>query len=552
MPLQKFDKGNVQASVYSGHKKNPSLSDLMPGPLELSLCDLKENDSALFIQFELMPVIPSPSVEDTLQTTTSNQSEDVTQSKELDLVTAVLMHRRNHYPKGRPNAKYGDKKQYDALVNFLKERKFGVKGTELPDYEDFTILLSSLLWDVDPHYKKLCERGARFPNEMQSLLGYNTPKGHDHPVKPLDIQKLNSKVTRLILQLERKYMMLSHMKPLAELVYKVCESISSYSKYLDRQKIRNAANRLRDDVPDSFNSPLDDFCVRKLKQVFSTENNSLCGLKLVLQDKDVFVPINMNDHVPVRNRHTFYELMKKVCEVGFPACDSKHDLYYYRLPSQGPHCAVHFIWKAPKSGINVEDENARLMSSLREKIKVYHTRASRKLVKETLRRIGINKPHKAEFIIRNLLGDASAPECQNQSQILERLNHYIELGEDIICDLRENNGAVPKYEQFWEIVDNYLKDKTGAEDRRHAGASNEGEVVVNIAMAASLAHIHRECEELAKQKEPAVEVPSYTWFLHQFWPTTRSKSNIAQYTGRFAVKRMVQARVLRNLNCDSH
>ena len=236
----------------------------------------------------------------------------------------------------------------------------------MPDYEDFTILLSSLLWDVDPHYKKVCGRGARFPNEMQSLLGYNLPKDHDHPVKDLDIQKLNSKVTRLILQLERKYMMLSHMKPLAELVYKVCESISSYSKYLDQQKIRNAANRLKDDVPESSNSPLEDFCVRKLKQVFSTENNSLCGLKLVLQDKNVFVPVNVNDHVSVRNRQTFYELMKKVREVGFAIQNMTYTTTDCRLKDH----IVLFIWKAPKSGINVEDENARLMSSLREKIKV--------------------------------------------------------------------------------------------------------------------------------------------------------------------------------------
>ena len=98
LSLQKFNKDNVQASVYSGHKKNPSLTDLMPGPLELSLCDLKENDCALFIQFELLPVISdSPGVEDTPEIST-NLSEDATQSEQLDSVTEVLMNRRNHLP----------------------------------------------------------------------------------------------------------------------------------------------------------------------------------------------------------------------------------------------------------------------------------------------------------------------------------------------------------------------------------------------------------------------------------------------------------------------
>ena len=125
------------------------------------------------------------------------------------------------------------------------------------------------------------------------------------------------------------------------------------------------------------------------------------------------------------------------------------------------------------------------------------------------------------------------------------------MAEDIICDLRDNNGAVPKYDDFWDIVDHVIKTKIGIDDRRHSAVSEDGEVVVNIAMATSLAHIYRECEHLAKEKEPAVSVPTYSWFLHQFWPTTRSKAKMTQYSARFKIKRMVHARVLRKHNFDS-
>ena len=91
------------------------------------------------------------------------------------------------------------------------------------------------------------------------------------------------------------------------------------------------------------------------------------------------------------------------------------------------------------------------------------------------------------------------------------------------------------------IVDHVIKTKTGVNDRRHSAVSEDGKVVVNIAMAPSLAHIYRDCEHLAKEKEPVVSVPTYPWFLHQFWPTTRSKANMTQYSGRFKIKRMVQA-----------
>ena len=133
-----------------------------------------------------------------------------------------------------------------------------------------------------------------------------------------------------------------------------------------------------------------------------------------------------------------------------------------------------------------------------------------------MRIIGVVKPHKAEYVIRNLLGDASAPINESQANILERLSRYVELGEDIICDLRENNGAIPKYDDVWGIVDHVIKTKIGVDDRRHSVVSEDGEVVVNIAMAPSLAHIYRECEHLAKEKEPAVSVAARPAANHSF------------------------------------
>ena len=48
------------------------------------------------------------------------------------------------------------------------------------------------------------------------------------------------------------------------------------------------------------------------------------------------------------------------------------------------------------------------------------------------------------------------------------------------------------------------------------------------------------------------EIPSYVWFLMQFWPTTQSALKILHHTGRFKVCRMVQARLLRKNNPDTH
>ena len=156
------------------------------------------------------------------------------------------MNRRDYYVSPRRVAKNKDVEQYNVLVNFVKQKKIGVGATSLQDFEDFLLLFSALLWELDPHYKNICDRaGGRFPKEIESLPGFNDPKKHNHKVKPIKIDSLNAKVTQLIVKLERKYMSSSHMKPLNDLVSSVCRSVSLYSKYLDEKKksLRKTAQR---------------------------------------------------------------------------------------------------------------------------------------------------------------------------------------------------------------------------------------------------------------------------------------------------------------------
>ena len=71
-----------------------------------------------------------------------------------------------------------------------------------------------------------------------------------------------------------------------------------------------------------------------------------------------------------------------------------------------------------------------------------------------------------------------------------------------------------------------------------------------MAMASSYADLYRQCIEIEKPRN--IPLPSYAWFLLQCWQTTKTASSVRHYTGHFKVKRMVQARVLRKNNPDSH
>ena len=104
-------------------------------------------------------------------------------------------------------------------------------------------------------------------------------------------------------------------------------------------------------------------------------------------------------------------------------------------------------------------------------------------------------------------------------------------------------------------MENEINNKTAVDDRRHNNVDEEGNLVVNMAMALSYRDLYRTCVTKAKNAGDAdspIQIPTYTWFLLQFWPCTRTMSNMIRYTGRFKVKCMVQAWILRKTNVDSH
>ena len=185
----------------------------------------------------------------------------------------------------------------------------------------------------------------------------------------------------------------SHMKVFSELVSSVCSDVTQYASYLESQRIRVQAQHSKDDSKDESDS-IFDYTVTKLKQVQSKSYFSqLQKVKSLLVDANVYEPIIINDNVNNNCRVAFFNLVKNTVTDGFCAIKN-FDLFYFRLPSQGPHPAVHFIWKADPNDINVDGENTKLVVSLRGEQKTFYSRASRKIIKKMLHRIGVVKSYK--------------------------------------------------------------------------------------------------------------------------------------------------------------
>ena len=381
------------------------------------------------------------------------------------------------------------------------------------------------------------------------MLGYNDPKKHGHSVKALDTSRIEQMVLQLETELDRKYMDSSQMKLLENMVRSVCDSVSKYLDYTQSQRDRVQEYHTRETPMDPC---IEDFKITKIDQTRDSHPyfTRLKTLKDRIQCCDVYDPLEIRNLVNCSRRQNFYNLVNDIKSRGFPLISHDHDLYHYKLQSHGPHPAVHFIWKQPKNDDTSQEHQNMLINGLRVNSETFYNRAGRREVKNCIHRLGVVKPNVAEYMIRTLLNDSSQCNDKSQKAIIERLDRVVSLGEDVIMDLRAHNGRTAKFDDFWNIVQTEINDKTSLDDRRHTYVDDDGSTVVNMALALSYRDLYRTCVEKALSVD--IPKPTYPWFMYQFWPSTKTMSRMFNYTGKFKVKRMVQARILRKYNIDSH
>ena len=61
--------------------------------------------------------------------------------------------------------------------------------------------------------------------------------------------------------------------------------------------------------------------------------------------------------------------------------------------------------------------------------------------------------------------------------------------------MQENNGRIPIYDAFMNIVDKYIQNKTTVDDQRH-GSKVDGEIVLTMAITTSYTVLYEQCVKL--------------------------------------------------------
>ena len=96
-------------------------------------------------------------------------------------------------------------------------------------------------------------------------------------------------------------------------------------------------------------------------------------------------------------------------------------------------------------------EQLKTIHDLKNKSKKNYSSTMKHEVRKKILRVDIIKPCQANFIMKDSLEDESASSDEYQKNVLDRLHKAIESGEDIVVDLRRNNGRKPKFQEFWQV-----------------------------------------------------------------------------------------------------
>ena len=97
-------------------------------------------------------------------------------------------------------------------------------------------------------------------------------------------------------------------------------------------------------------------------------------------------------------------IVKDLVEKGLQFQLPNFKVFHLKLPSKGPHQAIYFLCKENSADDQISNnpQQLKLVAELKEKSQTFYSRNMKKEVKGMLRKLGIVKPHKAEFVIKDL------------------------------------------------------------------------------------------------------------------------------------------------------
>ena len=440
---------------------------------------------------------------------------------------------------------------HDALIIKCSIQISGVRNQDLEDFKYLLLSVSELLWYLAPHEHKLSSRSCPIPSFFKHMTSFNDPKSHKHSPGRIQRDKVDLLIGAVTTQLEKSYVHRTHFYAIKEEVDKLVEAAVKYCDFLDNTLISMAASAEDDQEPTYeqkvWKLPFD----KEAPYGISRERKAVDTIVDELRKCDFFQPISINEIFP-ENRSLRYTFIKHMIKKGIEL----ENCVLFSQNYKGNKGNIYFIWKEDAS---LENEQATLrnttINAITAKLPKYFSRGHKQRMKALTENLVYDKISTAEFraIYSELTGDESKGSNRTEREIDNRLKLIMHnLTPQLAKDLRVNNARKGKFDQFWDICQKVISDLTAVDDRRHGPASENGDVVVNMAVAISAPQLYDKCKIEALKTLQEEDIPSLSWFKFQFWPKNTRENAAMNYTGRFKIRYMMQQRMLRKQHDDEH
>lgn len=349
----------------------------------------------------------------------------------------------------------------------------------------------------------------------------------------LSTEKLDEKISSMVAMTSCGYFLNDKFAKFRGICEALTNSMLKYSNFLKQQTERSAYNKQQTTPVRSLNdnNVLRDVLLcdeGDVGQEYTAVYNAL-GL---LKD---FEPLFLMDYEPSDS----YEKKKWLAKLAFPF---KTKLYSHKYGNYMGN--YNFIWKSPPDSHNTEGD-LQAVTAIKSDLPKFSTRAMRKSFINMYAKTG-SKPAILRHMYRFLTEDCSAPESQHQESVDTRVAEFLLSADstDLILDFRKNNGRPKdtKLDAFWEALDSHLNNIGVVDERRHG---QQLYMPVDISVEGLI-------DTIAKSLPKDAHIPSKSWVLFNFWPSSSYTRSAMCYTGRFNVKFAVQQRITRAQHPDAH
>ena len=443
-------------------------------------------------------------------------------------------------------------KLYNKIITYLGEVELGwdPSVTETTG-KHFCNDLTEVLWSISTWHLKLHERGTE--PHTQVLVEWDLLKGsrdaNNLAAKRQGAQscvmtqeELKTDENRLWAMAERPYMRSKKWAKLHGYLVSLVRLLEENRIWLHNQNLRQ--QRVHEDEEHSRHCHvpnLHDNLMHRKKANGATATQYR-ELEIVVEKTDYYTPIQLTDKFDPHTRKERYHWYQDL------EINTAVTLFCYHQGGSKP--TVWWLWTVDYENDNedaVREKLLRLADDLRNSIDDISSRAERKAYVERFSLFTqVTKPLR-KALFEHLTGTKATKQHLERNEFDDRMNAILLLDDhEMIADLRNEMHGDPKtsmYDVFWEEVGKLMEEKALL-----VAEENRKDQLSRTAIDISYASLQRAVEARVPTGTP---IPSYRWFLYQFFPNNMESREALHHTGRFAVKLKAQSRSMRKACVDA-